>query len=45
MNYEGEPELTEAQKEAALADYKTRNHDWEEKRIIVLYPEDVEFRE
>jgi len=35
--YEGQPKPTEAQKEAAITDYKAKHPDWETHLIIVLY--------
>ena len=36
---------TEAQKEEAIADYKTKHPDWKEGDIIALYWEDGRFQE
>ena len=34
--YEGEPEPTEKQKEAAIAEYKAEHPDWRERDIISI---------
>ncbi len=34
---ESTPERTEAQKEAAIADYKAKNPDWADKDVNVIY--------
>lgn len=39
--YEGQPGPTEAQREAAIADYKAKHPDWEGKDIIVIYVKDA----
>jgi hypothetical protein len=44
VTYEGEPEPTEAQKEAAIASYKAKNPDWKEGDFIVLYWKDIKFQ-
>ncbi len=35
--YEGQPKPTEAQRQAAIADYKAKNPSWAEKDITVIY--------
>jgi hypothetical protein len=46
VTYEGDDtEPTEAQKEAAIADYKAKNPDWKDGNFIVLYWKDGQFRE
>ena len=44
VTYEGEPEPTEAQKEAAIDEYKVKNPDWKEGDFIVLYWKDIQFQ-
>jgi len=39
--YEGQPEPTEAQREAAIADYKAKHPDWEGRDTIVIYVNDA----
>ena len=43
--YEGQPKPTEAQEEAAIADYKAKNPDRKEGDWIVLYWKDGQFGE
>lgn len=46
VRYEGDDtEPTEAQKEEAIANYKTKNPDWKEGGFIVLYWKDGQFGE
>jgi len=45
VTYEGEPKPTEAQKEAAITDYKAKYPDWKERGFIVLNCRDGQFQE
>lgn len=40
--YDGQPEPTEAQREAAIERYKGQHPDWQDQAIMVLYPQDLE---